>query len=107
MAPVCLVCITEDDVQQNLFFSGEALKEAREAAEMTQVELAAACGRTEQSISDYELGYSMPNVEVAMAMARAVRVDISDLFREDERVVLSSNLAFGWVGDAKKGKART
>lgn len=52
------------------------LIEARRAAGMTQQQLAEAIGKDQGSISRYESGATEPDKDVAMALARALGIDV-------------------------------
>lgn len=54
---------------------GERVKQAREAAGLTQSQLAKRLGRTRSSISNIEAGRQTPSVEMAARCARLLRCD--------------------------------
>lgn len=60
-------------------FSGAKLREKREAAELTQSELAEACGTMKQAVSRYELGLVEPDLATAVKFAHHLAVDLNDL----------------------------
>lgn len=57
-----------------------ALREAREAAGLSQAELAARVGVSKQAISDIELGEKVPSLERAAAIARVLGGTVDALF---------------------------
>lgn len=57
------------------------LAERRLAAGMTQWDLASASGVSRETISKTETGISVPNVDIALHLARALRVRVEDLFQ--------------------------
>jgi len=57
-----------------------AVREARLAAGLTQVELADRCGVTRQTIGLIEAGRYNPTVKLALLISRAVGRSIADLF---------------------------
>jgi DNA-binding XRE family transcriptional regulator len=57
---------------------------ARLYAGLTQRDLAEAVGACRQTISDIERGASLPNVSLALAIARRVERDVADLFGADD-----------------------
>ena len=56
------------------------LREVREAAGLTQADLAARVGVSKQSISDLELGEKVPSLERAAAIARVLGQTVDALF---------------------------
>ena len=58
---------------------GKRIRAAREAAGMTQAEVAKALGVSEASIRLYELGKRKPNTEVLERIAAAVGIDVQAL----------------------------
>ena len=58
---------------------GKRIRAAREAAGMTQAEVAKALGVSEASIRLYELGKRKPNPEVLERIAAAVGIDVQAL----------------------------
>lgn len=58
---------------------GEALKELRTSAKLTQEQLAQKCGMTKQSISRYEKSDREPNIRTAKTIADALNVPLSSL----------------------------
>jgi putative transcriptional regulator len=57
---------------------GARLRAARKAAGVTQVELAKRLGLQQNRISDYERG-TVPSVEIAARLARAIGVPLDSL----------------------------
>lgn len=60
-----------------------SLQSLREAAGLTQTELAARAGVSRQSIGAVEAGRHLPRVDAALALAAALGVDVEDLFGPD------------------------
>ena len=64
-------------------------REARERADMTQEEVAAAAGIDEFSasarISQYETGKHVPRYEIARNLAKALKVPVEFLYAADDR----------------------
>jgi transcriptional regulator with XRE-family HTH domain len=64
-------------------------KEARERAELTQEEVAAAAGIDEFSasarISQYETGKHVPRYEIARNLAKALKVPVEFFYATDDR----------------------
>lgn len=60
---------------------GNRIKQAREAAGLSQRDLATTCGVTAMAISKYERGQSMPSSKVLQALADALDVRIEYFFR--------------------------
>jgi transcriptional regulator with XRE-family HTH domain len=58
----------------------ESLRRARLAADLTQVELAALARVTQQRISAWESGLSVPRDEARVRLARVLRTTVADLF---------------------------
>lgn len=58
---------------------GEALKELRTSAKLTQEQLAQKCGMTKQSISRYEKSDREPNIRTAKIIADALGTPLSAL----------------------------
>ena len=54
-------------------------------AQMTQVELAAACGVTRQTIIALEAGKYSPSLELAFKLAHALERNLEDVFRYEEK----------------------
>lgn len=57
-----------------------SLQSLREAAGLTQTELAARAGVSRQSVGAVEAGRHLPRVDAALALAAALGVDVEDLF---------------------------
>lgn len=57
-----------------------SLQSLREAAGLTQTELAARAGVSRQAIGAVEAGRHLPRVDAALALAAALAVDVEDLF---------------------------
>lgn len=62
----------------------ERLKQARASTKMTQAELAKESGLSCATISSYERGLKAPNVSIAAAIARVLRVSIDWLVGLDD-----------------------
>lgn len=60
------------------------LREAREAAGLTQADLAARVMVTKQAISQFETGAAMPSLALALAIAQALGGTVDGLFRPSE-----------------------
>lgn len=63
---------------------GLRLKQAREAAGLTQRELAGACGVSAMAISKYERDLSVPSSQVLIALAEVLRVRVEYFFRTQQ-----------------------
>lgn len=63
---------------------GRRLAEARQAAGITQRELAQAVGVTDQTISNIERGASRPDLETALSIARYFGRPVESLFAPSE-----------------------
>jgi transcriptional regulator with XRE-family HTH domain len=63
-------------------FSGAALRFHREANHLTRRELAAAIGRNEVSIYDWEWGKNAPNAKFLPLLADRLAISILDLFED-------------------------
>lgn len=57
------------------------LKEAREAAGMTQEQLAEKIGVTRQAVGQYETGINRPSVDVAKAIGKELDFDWTLLYQ--------------------------
>jgi transcriptional regulator with XRE-family HTH domain len=68
-------------------FAPTRLRDLREAAGLSRVELAFACRRTEQSVYLWESGRTTPPTPVVEQIASALGVMVSDLFEEAGDVV--------------------
>lgn len=84
------------------------MKKLREAAGLTQTELASRAGVSRQSVGAVEAGRHLPRVDAAMAMAAVLAVDVRVLFAPASMPVdvvsgavpLDGSLVrVGWVGD--------
>lgn len=60
--------------------SSSSLRELREAAGLTQAELAARAGVSRQLVGAVEVGRHLPRVDAALALAAALNVDVRSLF---------------------------
>jgi len=60
------------------------IKELRKNLGMSQQDLAEKAGVTRQSISLYELGDATPPIDVALKIARAFDLSISEIFKLEE-----------------------
>ena len=67
-------------------FSPARLRALREAANMPREQLAIAVGRSYPTIHQYETGGTVPTIDVAERMARALEVPVTDLFDQDAAV---------------------
>lgn len=63
-----------NDIRRHRFMSGE----------MTQAQLADRIGVTRQTIIAIEHGHYSPSLEMAFEIARALNVDLDDVFHYDE-----------------------
>lgn len=61
---------------------GENIREARKSKGITQQELARRIGKTQSLIGQYETGARKPKAENVALIAKAMRVDIRELFGE-------------------------
>jgi molybdate-binding protein/DNA-binding XRE family transcriptional regulator len=81
----------------------------REAAGLTQAELAEACGLSRQSVGAIEVGRSVPAVDVALRVAAALGASVEELFGEptEERAISAEpsprgargRVVLAWIGD--------
>lgn len=62
----------------------DVLKELREAAGLTQRQLAELVGVTDQTISNLERGATKPTLDTARALARVLGVAVEALFASDD-----------------------
>lgn len=85
------------------FFSGEALQEIREAAEMSREELAYKAGVSFHSIYSWEVERINPRVDSIKALARVLGVKPSELFRPDAQVDAQAHAMFG-SGNGKRAR---
>ena len=67
------------------------LRDAREAAGLTQAELATQVGITKQSISDFEVGDKVPSLPTAAAIARVLGSTVDALFLGGESANVANN----------------
>jgi transcriptional regulator with XRE-family HTH domain len=65
-------------------YSPARLKAARQAAGLSQADLAALVGKSVRAIQKYDQGEVIPTVAVLGAIARAVDVPIGELFDADD-----------------------
>ncbi len=63
-------------------FSGKRLRELRERAGVSRMDLAYACRRTEQSIFGWERGRSRPKPDLLDPIASMLGVERDDLFED-------------------------
>ena len=56
----------------------------RKGREITQGELARLCNMTTKQIHSYEVGDSLPNIEQAVVIARALNMSLDELCREQQ-----------------------
>ena len=84
-----------------------SLRALREAARLTQAELAARAGVSRQLVGAVENGRHLPRIDAALALARALGVDVEALFESDARPVDAVSgsppaegaaVRIGWVG---------
>ena len=61
---------------------GARIKQAREALGMSQKELAARCGVSENTISTYERGKKTSRVRVIERLSKELRIPAMELLRE-------------------------
>ena len=61
----------------------DILKAKREAAGLTQRQLADLVGVTDQTISNIERGATMPTLDTARALARVLGIPVEGLFAPD------------------------
>lgn len=59
---------------------GSRIREIRNNKGLTQVQLAMLCGTKQQAIHLYEAGQRSPSLEVLEKIAKALRVDLKELF---------------------------
>ncbi len=59
---------------------GSRIREIRTNKGLTQVQLAMLCGTKQQAIHLYEAGQRSPSLEVLEKIAKALRVDLKELF---------------------------
>jgi len=63
-------------------FSGSRLRELRERANVSRIDLAYACRRTEQMVYLWERGRARPMPEVLDSIASAISCERDELFEE-------------------------
>jgi DNA-binding XRE family transcriptional regulator len=63
----------------------QALSEWRKMRQLTQSELAQMAHASQSTISDIEAGTLLPNVALALRIARAVGVSVEDIIWRDDR----------------------
>ncbi len=80
---------------------GNRVRELRAARGFTQAELAAAVGLSRQSVYAIEAGHSLPAVDIALRLARALECSIEQLFGEPAS---ESRLSAEPVGNAAPGR---
>lgn len=61
-----------------------AITKRRKEAGLTQVQLAAAVGVNQSSVSQWESGASVPKTEILPILAKACKCTIDDLFDDDQ-----------------------
>ena len=66
------------------------VREARQAAGLTQAELATAVGASRQTVVAVEAGDYAPSVYLALALASCLRASVEDLF-DPERTALGTS----------------
>ena len=71
--------------------TGDALKNARVGAGMTQAELARRLGVTPQTVSQYERGRINPKFETLKRIADAMDVSVDSLLDESMRAQIECN----------------
>lgn len=67
----------------------ESLKQARQAAGMSQLQLSEKSGISQQAISKLEKGKSSPSEYTMKQLAQALRVPLADLIEENKKSPLS------------------
>lgn len=72
--------------------AGRRLAAARQAAGLTQAQLAEQAGVSYQEISHYEHGRRKPPIDRAIRIARALDCDVSDIWMTKEAIVRVSEL---------------
>ncbi len=65
-------------------FSGQRLRELREGARVSRMDLAYACRRTEQMVYLWERDRSRPRAELLDQIATTLRVERNELFVDAE-----------------------
>ena len=69
---------------QELEDIGQRIREARESLGMTQEELATQLGRTQDTVSSYELGNRAIRITELPALARTLKVSVGYFFGQDD-----------------------
>jgi putative molybdopterin biosynthesis protein len=77
---------------------GDALRSAREARGLTQLELARRAGISRQALGALEAGAYQPGVAVAIALARELGDTLEGLF-DDQPANESRRIRVAWSGD--------
>lgn len=62
----------------------QRIKNLREAAFLSQVELAQMAGCTQAQISAYEVGKAFPNLETALRLSAAFGISLGDMIGEQD-----------------------
>lgn len=65
-------------------FSGRRLKEIRQRAGISRTALAFHCGRSADTVAQWEIGRAKPRPEVLRTIADAVGCEIDDLLTDDD-----------------------
>jgi transcriptional regulator with XRE-family HTH domain len=79
------VCVLEAMKTSKKF--GKRIRALREVAGLTQEELGESSEATKQSVCDWEAGRSMPMSDKLPAIAKALGVEVGELFAAPRRVV--------------------
>ena len=88
---------------------GDRLKQARKVKDLTQKQLADLIGVKHNSISDWEKNLHSPNVDQIKQLSKALSVDVTWFYSDDELKSLSnsnSNDYFTWNGKQLPKKAK-
>ena len=85
----------------NQFIStGQSIRSARRKLNMTQAELAKLAHVSKSTISNYELGYSLPDKYTGVALANALKTNYSEMFKA--ALPNEHNIRIGMKYDRKK-----
>lgn len=63
---------------------GKFIAERRKAQGLTQFQLAEQLDVTDRAVSKWETGSSMPDNELALALCKVLKINISDLFAGEQ-----------------------
>jgi len=72
---------------------GANLRRLREAAAITQADLASRIGKTVETISNFERGKTTPSLRSVQDLAQALGCSVADLFNGSERPALETEAA--------------